>query len=96
MQGGTGYVALVGMPRNKQKELLDKKIIAVGWGSAKLYELIDPVRCLKCSEYDYTAKTCREGTRVGEAKCFRCGKVGKDKAKCYHCGGEDNKPSSMA
>lgn len=71
--GGT-QTAVVVLPTDQAKRLLDKGSVKVGWVVSRIRAKITPPRCFRCLGLGHTARSCTGPDR--SKACFRCGQEG--------------------
>lgn len=70
----------VTLPRREAQQLLEERVVKIGWVSCKVQELIHLKRCYRCSEYGHAAAECKSG--MEKNGCFNCGKEGHLAREC--------------
>lgn len=77
--GGT-QTAVVVLPADKARSLLEVGSVKVGWVISRVRAKVLPLRCFKCLGFGHTAKTCSGPDR--SKACFRCGLEGHTSRNC--------------
>lgn len=97
--GAYSCSALVSLPDQQAKFLLNRGRIKIGWLSCRVSEKINPPFCAKCQIYGHPASTC--GKDITTARCFRCGepnhkaKECKKDQHCHSCNKDGHRIDSM-
>lgn len=87
---------------SRYAKLLVKNRIKIGWIKCPVRELIDPIRCYKCSGYGHTARLCEKERVDWSGKCRNCWQEGHllrecpNQARCLHCNCAGHRTGTMA
>ena len=74
-------IALISLPIQTAKIMLDVGHIRVGWVRCRIRERITPTRCYKCLDYGHLARKCTSETDRSKL-CYRCGTEGHKAKMC--------------
>lgn len=78
--GGT-QTALISLPMQAARKLLDAGKIRVGWTSCRIREKISPTQCYKCMHFGHIAQTCKSNDNWAK-RCYKCGAEGHVARAC--------------
>lgn len=71
--GGT-QVAVLSIPSEKAKSLIQAGKVNIGWTVCRLREYVRPRTCYRCLGYGHMAQVCKNADR--SKRCRRCGEEG--------------------
>ncbi|EFA12485.1 hypothetical protein TcasGA2_TC001509 [Tribolium castaneum] len=105
-KGKGSKFAVATVPAQIANTILEHKRIRIGWDWCRIEERIRLSRCFGCMEFGHTASNCKTSSSKDKEKlllrCLNCGadehtaKTCENKTKCYSCGAEGHRPSSMS
>lgn len=78
---GGMQTALLRLPAQTAKRLLEKSTIRVYWSNCRVREVTRPTKCFKCWQYGHITKNCTSQTDRFSC-CIRCGEEGHKAEKC--------------
>ncbi|KAL1489505.1 hypothetical protein ABEB36_014389 [Hypothenemus hampei] len=99
IKNGNKY-AILEVPHDISRKLLDKGHIQTGWTRCKIRERINVPKCFRCLEHGHTSGQCRGQDRTG--LCINCCKEGHKASTCTNskfcgvCGREGHRIGSTA
>ena len=71
MAYGGMQIALLKLPAQAARELLEKQTMQVNWSSARVREIMRPTKCFRCWQYGHISKKCSSGTDRSKC-CIKC------------------------
>lgn len=105
-KGKGSKFAVATVPAQIANTILVHKRIRIGWDWCRIEERIRLPRCFGCMEFGHTASNCKTSSSKDKEKppprYLNCGddkhtaKTCENKTKCYSCGTEGHRPSSMS